>query len=715
MASPSIAKRLASLRATLLQYEHEYYVLDAPTVPDAEYDRLLRELEALEQANPSLIDPSSPTQRVGGAVSREFQEIRHREPMLSLANAQSEDEVVAFDRRLTELLSDAVSGELIYSCELKYDGLAVSLQYEHGLLVRGATRGDGRVGEDITANLKTIGAIPLRLRDGLAPPLLEVRGEVLMYRADFDRLNKAQQANGEKLFVNPRNAAAGSLRQLDPSITARRRLRFLAYGVGAVDGVEVPATQSGVLDWLQSLGFPVGSPHETVQGVSGLLAFFEQVGQARPELPFDIDGVVYKLDDRALQQTAGFVARSPRYAVAHKFPAEEALTRLLDIDIQVGRTGALTPVARLEPVFVGGTTVSNATLHNEDEIRRKDLRPGDWVVVRRAGDVIPQVVRSLPERRDAAQAGADNPFQMPAHCPVCGSATERDPDEAVWRCVGGLICAAQRKQAIRHFAQRRAMDIEGLGDKLVDQLVDAELLKTPADIYSLDSETLETLPRMGKKSAANLLAAIDASRKTEFARFLFALGIRHVGEEVARSLAANYGSVEQLLTEDFDALLQRKSEVQKENAKRRNRGEAPEPVPLEGLGPEIFASLTHFLSEPSNLEVIRQLLDAGIQWPEPAASDNSATQGVQALGGQVFVITGTLPSLSRDEASELIRRHGGQVTGSVSGKTSYLVAGEAAGSKLAKATKLGITILNEAELRAMIDASSANRDKQESD
>ncbi len=704
MATSTIAEQIDALKAALIQYEHEYYVLDAPTVPDAEYDRMLRQLQALEQANPSLLDPGSPTQRVGGVPSGAFQEIRHREPMLSLGNALSEEEVVAFDRRLSDLLKADPNESLTYNCELKYDGLAVSLQYESGVFVRGATRGDGRVGEDITANLKTIGAIPLILRDGFAPPLLEVRGEVLMYRADFARLNQAQEKAGEKAFVNPRNAAAGSLRQLDPAITARRRLRFLAYAIGAVQEVTVPESQSGVLDWLQTLGFPVGKPHEQVLGVEGLLGFFSRVGQARPNLPFDIDGVVYKLDSREMQKKAGFVAKAPRYAVAHKFPAEEALTRLLDIDIQVGRTGALTPVARLEPVFVGGTTVSNATLHNEDEIRRKDLRANDWVVVRRAGDVIPQVVRALPERRSPETAAGDNPFEMPAHCPVCGSATERDPDEAAWRCVGGLICAAQRKQALRHFAQRRAMDIEGLGDKLVEQLVDAEILKTPADIYSLDSATLQSLPRMGEKSAANLLAAIAGSKKTEFARFLFALGIRHVGEEVARTLAEHYGTVEALAAEDFDALLAVKAEVQKENARRRTKGESLEPVPLEGLGPEIFASLSHFLSESSNREVIDKLLKAGIEWEVAPVGELSDEAQEQALAGSVFVITGTLPSMSRDEAGALIRSHGGQVTGSVSGKTSYLVAGESAGSKLAKAEKLGVPVLSEAQLRALIDA-----------
>ena len=704
MIAKAIREQARDLRAELVRYEYEYYVLDAPSIPDSEYDKLFARLVALETAHPELIDADSPTQRVGGSPSGAFAEVRHREAMLSLGNAMNADEVLAFDRRLRDLLDQADDEPLAYSCELKYDGLAVSLQYEHGRFVTGATRGDGRAGEDITANLRTINAIPLSLRDDVAPPLLEVRGEVLMYRQDFAALNEAQSEAGEKAFVNPRNAAAGSLRQLDPQITAKRRLRFLAYGVGAVEGVDLPDTQHGLLEWLQSLGFPVGKPHETTRGADGLLAFYEKVALLRPDLPFDIDGIVYKLDDRALQAKAGFVARAPRYAIAHKFPAEEALTRLLAIEIQVGRTGALTPVARLEPVFVGGTTVSNATLHNEDEIRRKDLRAGDWVVVRRAGDVIPQVLRSLPERRSPELAAGENSFVMPAQCPVCHSATERDPEEAVWRCVGGLVCAAQRKQALRHFAQRRAMDIEGLGDKLVDQLVEADILRTPADIYRLDEATLTAMPRMGSKSATNLLAAIDASRQTEFARFLFALGIRHVGEEVARVLAAHYPDIEALAGEDFDAVLERKQEAQKENARRRPKGEALLPVPLEGIGPEIVASVQHFFAEPLNREVIDALLAAGITWPAPQEAEVASDAGSAALAGLSFVITGTLPERSRDEAADLIRAEGGSVSGSVSGKTDYLVAGEAAGSKLAKAQKLGTTILDEAGLLALIEA-----------
>ncbi len=739
MNAEQAASAILALRETITQWNHEYYVLDAPTVPDAEYDRCFRELQALEAEHPSLVGPDSPTQRVGATNDAAFAPVRHPQPMLSLANAMDEDEVRAFDQRLRDLLGhDDEDAPLAYSCELKYDGLAVSLQYEQGLLIRGATRGDGESGEDITANLRTIAAIPLRLRDGQSPPRLEVRGEVLMYRADFEALNDAQQTAGDKLFVNPRNAAAGSLRQLDPSITNQRRLRFLAYGVGAVEGIEPPSTQSALLDWLTTLGFPVGSPRTRAAGREGVLGFFARVAAIRNQLPFDIDGVVYKLDDRAAQRRAGYVARAPRYAIAHKFPAEEAVTQLLAIDIQVGRTGALTPVARLAPVFVGGTTVSNATLHNEDEIRRKDLRPGDWVVVRRAGDVIPQVLRALPERRSAPVLTAGNDFKMPDQCPVCGSDTERDPQEAVWRCVGGLFCAAQRKQAIRHFAHRRAMDIEGLGEKLVDQLVDAGMLLSPADIYRLDAGSLEQLPRMGTRSAANLLAAIAASRRTSLARFLFALGIRHVGEEVARNLAAYFQTLDALLSADLTALLEEKAAVQKENVRRRGKAEALLPVPLDGLGPEIFASLAHFLAQPHNREVIDDLLALGVHWPAPSAaqpapagadssdpvrisqttderqaSGDGQTRTGHALAGKSFVITGTLAGMTRDEAADLIRAHGGAVSSAVSSRTSYLLAGESAGSKLTKAEKLGTAILSEADLLAMIGATDSTADNQE--
>lgn len=703
---------MAQLRTRLEQYSYEYYVLDTPTVPDAEYDKLFRELEQIEQEHPELRSASSPTQRVGAQPAAGFDEVTHAMPMLSLNNALSEQEARDFDRRVAELVRQAgLSDEpLRYSCELKYDGAAVSLRYVNGEFVQGATRGDGTTGEDITSNLRTIQAIPMRLRmdDAAIPTDLEVRGEVLMYRADFERYNVQAEQSGGKALVNPRNAASGALRQLDPKATAARRLRFFAYGVGKVNGAVLPDTQSGLLQWLVDIGFPVGQPRETVIGADGALAFYERVQAMRADLAFDIDGVVYKLDRRDWQETVGYVARAPRYAIAHKFAAEEAVTQLLDIEVQVGRTGALTPVARLDPVFVGGTTVSNATLHNEDEIRRKDIRINDWVIVRRAGDVIPQVAGVIQARRDEATVRL---FEMPVQCPVCGSPTERDESEAVRRCVGGLFCPAQRKQAIRHFAQRRAMDIEGLGEKLVDALVDAELVQTPADLFVLTAEQLEALPRMGAKSAQNVIDAIDKSRETEFGRFLYALGIRHVGEEVARLLAARYPTIDALAAEDWEALMQRKSEAQKENARRRNKGEALLDVPLEGLGPEIVASISQFFGDAHNREVIDALLAAGIHWPSSVVQTNGTeTAGEVAgsdLAGKTFVLTGTLPGMTRDEAGDLIRRHGGSVTGSVSKKTDFVVAGEKAGSKLTKAEKLGITVLDEAGLLTLLAADPA--------
>ena len=716
--------RASQLRARIDRANHEYYVLDAPSLVDAEYDALLRELQAIEAQYPDLADPSSPTQRVGAPVSGGFAPMVHTQPMLSLANALTDADALAFDRRVRELLAaEGIDADEApdYCCELKYDGLAVNLRYERGLFVQGATRGDGTTGEEITANLRTIRAIPLRLV-GIDRGVIEIRGEVLMFRADFDALNDEQTAIGEKPFVNPRNAAAGGLRQLDPARTARRRLRFFAYGIGHVEGVEVPPSQCALLDWLGERGLPVAKPHARVKGAEGLLGFHRKVRELRDTLAFDIDGVVYKLDSRQWQARLGNVARAPRYAIAHKFPAQEMVTRLLAIDIQVGRTGVLTPVARLEPVFVGGTTISNATLHNEDEIRRKDIRIGDHVVVRRAGDVIPQVLASLPERRDPAERAAAPTFSMPSRCPVCGSATERDPQVAAWRCVGGLVCAAQRKQALLHFAQRRAMDIEGLGDKLVDALVDLGWVATPADLYALSAERLQALPRMGEKSAANLHAAIQRSRNTRFERFLFALGIRHVGEEVARILAAHYPDIESLVAEDWQALLERKAAVQRDNARRRTRGEKPAPVPLEGLGPEIIESVQHFLAEPHNREVIDALLAAGVCWPTPAVdrgvlgatptgtADEAAhapAARAPALSGKTFVITGTLPTLTREQAAELVRSHGGRVTGSVSRKTDYLLAGEEAGSKLADAERLGIRIIDEASLRDLVQSSTA--------
>jgi len=699
-----VAEQASELRELLRRYNHEYYVLDAPTVPDAEYDRLFLQLQELEANHPSLVTPDSPTQRVGGTAAEGFSEVRHVRPMLSLSNAFDDDDVMAFDRRVRESLGSVLDGTepIEYSAELKYDGLAISLRYEDGLLVQAATRGDGSTGEDVTANVRTIRAIPLRLRNiagRLPPALIEVRGEVLMFREDFARMNERQRAAGEREFVNPRNAAAGALRQLDPTITATRPLRFFAYGLGRLEGENEPARHSELLDWLMRLGLPVGQ-RALVNGPQGLLEFYRQTLALRPTLAFEIDGVVYKVDRRDWHPRIGYVARAPRYALAHKFPAEEALTELLDIEVQVGRTGALTPVARLRPVFVGGTTVSNATLHNEDEIERKSLLIGDTVVVRRAGDVIPEVLRALVERRPPEGSEEFSSryrrFEMPAHCPVCGSVAVREQGEAVWRCAAGLYCSAQRKQALLHFAQRRAMDIEGLGEKLVDQLVDAGLVRTPADLYRLELATIAGLDRMGEKSAANLLAGIDASRKTSFARFLYALGIRHVGEEVARQLAQAYPDLDSLIAEDWAGLLESKAVVQKENARRRARGEALEPVPLEGIGSEIVDSLRSFFAEAHNLEVIRELREAGVAWEKPAEA------GSQALAGLNFVLTGTLETMTREQAAELIRNHGGTVVGSVSKKTSYLIAGEAAGSKLDKARDLGITILDEQGLLALI-------------
>ncbi len=692
-------ERAAWLRAQLERYSHEYYVLDAPSVPDAEYDRLFRELQALESEHPELVSPDSPTARVGGKALAAFGEVRHRQPMLSLNNAFEDNDVVAFDRRAREGLGDALQdGEAIqYSAELKYDGLALSLRYEAGRLVQAATRGNGTVGEDVTANIRTVRSVPLRLRelpDRRLPTVIEVRGEVLMFKDAFRALNERQRAREEREFVNPRNAAAGSLRQLDPAVTAERSLRFFAYGTGEVDADWEPETHSGLLDWLSTLGFPVGAERRRVEGPQGLLDFYREMLARRSSLPYEIDGVVYKVDRRDWHEQLGFVARAPRFAVAHKFPPEEAITELVGIEVQVGRTGALTPVARLKPVFVGGTTVSNATLHNDDEIRRKDLRIGDTVVVRRAGDVIPEVVRPVLERRPE-QASV---FRMPDHCPVCGSAVSREEGEAVWRCNAGLFCSAQRKQALLHFAQRRAMNIEGLGDKIVEQLVDRDLVHSPADLYALDAETLGSLDRMGSKSAQNLVASIDRSRSTTFGRFIFALGIRHVGEEVARQLAAEFPDVDTLLAQDWDALQQRKLEIQKDNVRRRGKGEALEPVPLEGIGPEIIASLREFLAEPHNRDIIARLRGAGVAWDAPAG-----VAGAGTLAGKTFVITGTLPSLSRDEAGDLIRAHGGSVSTSVSRKTDYLLAGESAGSKLERARELGVPVIDEAALRSMLD------------
>jgi len=668
------AERAAQLRELLNHHAHRYYVLDAPELPDAEYDRLFTELRELEQQHPELRSADSPTQRVGAAPLPELRPVRHAHPMLSIYTETdtSAAGAEAFDARVRrELGLDLADPPVEYAAELKFDGLAISLRYEAGLLVQAATRGDGETGEDVTQNVRTIGQIPLRLR-GIEAAVLEVRGEVYMRRDDFERLNEAQRAKGEKTFVNPRNTAAGAIRQLDPALVAQRRLSFFAYGLGAVDGWTVPASHAELLDALAAMGMPVCARRCVAQGPEELVRFHQAVAAERDALPFDIDGVVYKVNSLALQQQLGFKTREPRWAVAHKYPAQEQLTRLNGIEIQVGRTGKLTPVAKLEPVFVGGTTVSNATLHNLFELRRKGVRIGDQVIVRRAGDVIPEVVGRLAQPRPAYVPN----FAMPASCPVCGSAVERDRGSVEHRCSGGLVCAAQRKQALLHFAGRRAMDIEGLGDKLVDQLVDAGLVRTLPEIYKLGFSHLAVLERMGEKSAQKLLAKLEASKQTTLARFLFSLGIRHVGETTAKDLARHFGRLDRLLAADEAQLL-----------------EVPD------VGPVVAHSVASFFANPLNREAVEQLRAAGLQWPE---GDGAAAAQDLPLSGKTLVLTGTLPSLSRDEAQALIEAAGGKVAGSVSKKTHYVVAGEAAGSKLEKAQQLGVPVLDEAGLRALL-------------
>jgi DNA ligase (NAD+) len=676
----SPAERAAALRAALHEHAHRYYVLDAPVIPDAEYDRLFQELQRLEEAHPELRTPDSPTQRVGGRVLDGLVPVRHAVPMLSI---QTETDTTAagaeaFDarvRRELELADDAPP--VGYAAELKFDGLAINLRYEHGVLVLAATRGDGETGEDVTQNIRTIGQIPLRLATGQPPPVLEVRGEVYMRRDDFERLNAQQRERGEKTYVNPRNTAAGAVRQLDPAVTAARPLSFFAYGVGEVQGAALPPTHSALMDWLQSLGLPVNAERAVVQGAAGLVAFHDRIEARRDALPFDIDGVVYKVDSLELQRRLGFKTREPRWAVAHKYPAQEQATRLNDIEIQVGRTGKLTPVAKLEPVFVGGTTVSNATLHNLFELRRKGVRVGDRVIVRRAGDVIPEIVGRMPDGADARPAYVPN-FRMPRACPVCGSAVLRERGSVEHRCTGGLFCAAQRKQALLHFAGRRAMDIEGLGDKLVDQLVgdgSGGLVRTLPELYKLGVAKLAALERMAEKSAANLVAALEASKQTTLPRFLYALGIRHVGEATAKDLARHFGSLDRIVAASTDELLQ-----------------------VRDVGPVVAESIRAFFDQPHNVEVVEQLRAAGIVWPEGEAAD----AGPKPLAGKTLVLTGTLPTLGRDAAKELIEAAGGKVAGSVSKKTDYVVAGSEAGSKLDKARELGVPVLDEDGLRALL-------------
>jgi DNA ligase (NAD+) len=666
-ASPSERRRAEFLRRELERHNYLYHVRDAPEITDAEYDELFRELVALEAARPELALPDSPTQRVGAAPLPEFPEITHPTPMLSLNNAFSEAEVRAFDQRMREALGVPAVG---YAVEPKLDGLAVRLTYREGTLAQGATRGDGTTGEDVTPNLRTVRTVPLRLAHGESPAELDVRGEVLIYRRDFEALNARQREAGEKAFANPRNAAAGSLRQLDSRVTARRPLRFFAYGVGAGSPASWES-HSQALDRLARLGFPVCGERDVVRGADGLLRYFESMAAKRARLPYGIDGVVYKVDRFEQQQRLGFVSRAPRFALAHKFPAEEQVTEVLGIDVQVGRTGALTPVARLKPVFVGGATVTNATLHNEDELRRKDVRVGDTVVVRRAGDVIPEVVSVRAEQRPP---GAPE-FRMPTRCPACGSAVVRSGDEAVARCSGGLVCPAQRKQALLHFAGRRAMDIEGLGEKLVDQLVEQGMVRTPADLYRLEAGQLAALERMAEKSAANLLAALDKSRRTTLERFVFALGIRNVGESTARDLARHFGTLDRLMQADAEALQQ-----------------APD------IGPVVAGSIRDFFREPHNRAVIEALRRAGVQWQE-----NAGAPGGAAGAAKTFVITGTLERMSREEARALILAKGHRVSASVSRRTDYLVAGADPGAKLEQARKLGVAVLDENRLLTLLE------------
>ena len=669
MANPlsAVQTQAIELRQKIAAYDYAYYVQDAPLVPDAEYDRVFQALQQLELAYPDLITADSPTQRVSGEVMSQLPAVRHAVPMLSIHTETdaSAAGARAFDSRIRKDLglTDAAP-EVIYHAELKFDGLAVNLRYESGILVQASTRGDGEVGEDITHNVKTIRSIPLRLM-GAAPDVLEVRGEIFMRRADFERLNAQQRAQGEKTFANPRNAAAGSVRQLDPAVTQKRPLSFYAYGYGEIVGWRRPDTQSRFLEALLAFGLPVCPERTVAKGVDELIAFHDRIEAKRNQLPFEIDGVVYKVDDFALQDQLGFRTREPRWATAHKYPPQEEVTRLIAIDVQVGRTGALTPVARLEPVRVGGATVTNATLHNLDEILRKGIRIGDTVIVRRAGDVIPEVVAPISERRN----GFEQEFVMPSACPECGSHVLQEEGGAIFRCSGGLVCPAQRKQALWHFASRRAMDIDGLGEKLIEQLVDAGQLRTAADIYSLSASTLAVQERMAEKSANNLLQAIDQSRHTTLARFLYALGIRNVGETTAKDLARHFGGLQPILAASVETLQQ-----------------------VPDIGPVVAESIVEFFAEPHNRAVVDALIAAGVQWNEtPPVSEGSLT-------GLTFVLTGTLKTMSRDAAKLWIEARGGKVSGSVSKKTDYVIAGAEAGSKLEKALALSVKVLEEGDL-----------------
>ncbi len=668
MPKKTVIDTIKNLRHILNEHNYHYYILDAPLVSDAEYDQLFKKLQDLEKQFPHLVTPDSPTQRVGAKPLKEFPEIQHAIPMLSLENGFNEEDILAFDQRVRDRL--AVNHEVEYACEPKLDGLAVNIRYENGMLVHAATRGNGETGEDITQNIRTIQTVPLILRGNDFPRILEARGEVYMPKKGFAEMNARAQTSGEKIFVNPRNAAAGSLRQLDPKITAARPLAFFCYGIGMMVGEELPTTQSSLLTRLNQWGLRVNPEVKVVKGIQGCLLYYKRLKEKREKLPYEIDGVVYKVNSMADQAILGFVSRAPRSAIAHKFPAEEVITTIEAVEFQVGRTGALTPVARLHPVFVHGVTVSNATLHNMDEIRRKEVHIGDRVSVRRAGDVIPEVIRVIKEQRPKGIKTID----LPKRCPICHSHVEQIEGEAVARCSGGLFCPAQRKEAIKHFAARRAMDIEGLGDKIIDQLVDTKLVESIADLYTLQFNQLVNLDRMAEKSAQNILDALQKSKKTTLARFLFALGIREVGEATAKQLASYFGDLESLFLATEELL---------------------QSVP--DIGPVVASHIVAFLAEKHNVDVINKLLAAGIHWPKVIKISHNLP-----LAGKTFVLTGTLQKMSREEAKELLENLGAKVAGSVSSKTSYVVVGEDAGSKLSKAKELGIPTLDEEQFLGLV-------------
>ncbi len=689
---PSVIHEVQALRDELHRHNHLYYALDNPEIPDAEYDRLLRRLQQLEAENPDLLSADSPTLKVGSAPLDAFTQVAHKLPMLSLDNAFSDDEMADFNKRVIDRLNNSIKNEasenttkelfesLEYVCEPKLDGIAVSLIYEDGILVMGVTRGDGTTGEDITANVRTVGSIPLRLTGNDIPSELEVRGEIYMPKAAFEKINKAALAKDDKPFVNPRNAAAGSLRQLDSKITAKRSLEMCAYSVGIVegikDGVDFPQTHEKILLKLSEWGFRINQEMRRVTGIDACDAYYNNLSEKRDALPYEIDGIVYKVNAISLQKTLGFISRAPRWAIARKFPAQEEMTQLLGIEFQVGRTGAITPVARLEPVFVGGVTVSNATLHNQDEVKRLDARVGDTVIIRRAGDVIPQIVSVVLSRRPEHTV----PLNFPESCPVCESPVVQVPGEVVMRCSGGLICGAQVKESIKHYASRKAMDIDGLGDKLVEQLVDEKIIKSVVDLYHLDVDKVASLERMGKKSAENLLAAIEVSKTTSLARFIYSLGIREVGEATARNLSQYFGDIDSLLASDEETL-----------------------ILINDIGPIVARFIIDFVSQESNQLLIKQLLEQGVNWPEAKAQNNTDDSNELPLVNKTYVLSGSLFGLTRDQAKEKLQALGATVTGSVSKKTDYLVAGPGAGSKLTKAESLSVPVLDEEQLLALFE------------